>query len=92
MQATMVYKGKKLHNMSMQNMTSNKPNMPKLEQILPEGLVVDRKWLYAQGYERSTVDYFLRSGRLERVKRGVYRRPGPPLKWLPKSERRITVT
>ena len=67
--------------MGMQNMTSNKPNAPMLEQILPEGLVVDRKWLYAQGYERSTVDYFLRSGRLERVKRGVYRRPGPPLKW-----------
>ena len=67
--------------MGMQNMTSNKPNAPKLEQILPEGLVVDRKWLYAQGYDRSTVDYFLRSGRLERVERGVYRRPGPPLKW-----------
>jgi hypothetical protein len=52
-----------------------------LEQILPEGLVVDRAWLNAQGVSRSSIDYYLRAGRLEAVARGAYRRPGPALKW-----------
>ncbi len=65
----------------MQNKKNSKPKKPKLERILPDGLVVNRQWLYEQGYDRSTIDYFLRSSRLERIGRGVYRRPGPPLKW-----------
>lgn len=48
---------------------------------LPDGLVVDRSWLQAQGFTRPGIDYFIRSGQLERVGRGAYRRPGPPLKW-----------
>lgn len=52
-----------------------------LEKILPEGLVVDRAWLNAQELSRPTIDYYLRTGRLEAVARGAYRRPGPPLKW-----------
>ena len=52
-----------------------------LEKILPEGLVVDRAWLNAQGVSRPSIDYYLRSGRLEAVARGAYRRPGPALKW-----------
>ncbi len=52
-----------------------------MEQLLPEGVVAERRWLYDQGFKRSTVDYFLRSGRLVKVGRGAYRRPGPPLKW-----------
>jgi hypothetical protein len=52
-----------------------------LEQCLPEGQLVDRAWLRACGFERPRVDYHLRSGKLEAVVRGVYRRPGPPLKW-----------
>lgn len=27
------------------------------------------------------MDYYLRAGKLERLVQGVYRRPGPPLKW-----------
>lgn len=52
-----------------------------LEQCLPEGQIVNRAWLKAQGFSRPQVDYYLRSGKLEPVAQGVYRRPGPPLKW-----------
>jgi hypothetical protein len=52
-----------------------------LESVLLEGLIVDRKWLSKKGFHRTRVDFFLRSGRLVNVSRGVYRRPGPPLKW-----------
>jgi hypothetical protein len=52
-----------------------------LEQCLPDGQIVNRAWLKAQGFSRPQVDYYLRSGKLEPVARGVYRRPGPPLKW-----------
>jgi hypothetical protein len=52
-----------------------------LEQCLPEGQLADRAWLRACGFDRPRVDYHLRSGKLEAVARGLYRRPGPPLKW-----------
>lgn len=52
-----------------------------LAQSLPEGQLVDRAWLLARGFRRPRVDYALRAGKLEAVARGVYRRPGPPLKW-----------
>lgn len=52
-----------------------------LEKILAEGLVIDRAWLNAKGVSRSSIDYYLRAGRLEAVARGAYRRPGPALKW-----------
>ena len=52
-----------------------------LEQCLPEGQLANRRWLRLQGFHRPRVDSFLRSGKIEAVARGVYRRPGPPLKW-----------
>jgi hypothetical protein len=52
-----------------------------LEQTLPEGQLANRDWLLKRGFNRPRVDYFLRSGKLEPVAHGVYRRPGPPLKW-----------
>jgi hypothetical protein len=52
-----------------------------LEQKLPDGQLVDRAWLRAQGFGRPRVDYFLRAGKLTAVAHGIYRRPGPPLKW-----------
>jgi len=55
-------------------------NKQKIEQI-PEGVVVNRAWLKDMNINRPLVDYYLRSGYLERVARGVYRRPGDPLKW-----------
>ncbi len=59
----------------------DKPIPPFLDQVLPDGQVVNRKWLQEHGYNRTTIDYYIRSGKLESVRRGVYRRPGPPLKW-----------
>ena len=52
-----------------------------LEQSLPEGQLVNRAWLGAHGFSRPRVDYALRAGKLVSVAHGVYRRPGPPLKW-----------
>jgi len=65
----------------MQNADNLKPEFYRLEQILPDGQVVNREWLQQKGFERTAIDYYVRSGKLERVGRGVYRRPGPPLKW-----------
>jgi hypothetical protein len=55
--------------------------MNTIDKVLPEGMLVNRKWLQERGFDRSTIDYYLRSGTLESVARGVYRKPGPPLKW-----------
>ena len=55
--------------------------MAMLDSVLPEGRLVDRGWLKNNGMDRPTVDYYLRSGKLERVAHGVYRKPGPQLKW-----------
>jgi len=48
---------------------------------LQEGVLVDRRWFKSKGFGRTTVDYYRRTGKLEAVSRGVYRKPGPPLKW-----------
>ena len=55
--------------------------IPLLEQVLPEGQVVNRGWLYEHGISRPRVDYALRAGKLEPLAHGYYRLPGPPLKW-----------
>ncbi len=55
--------------------------IPLLEQVLPEGQVVNRDWLYERGISRPRVDYALRAGKLESIAHGFYRLPGPPLKW-----------
>lgn len=54
---------------------------PDLLSLLPEAQVVDRAWLQERGFSRPRVDAFVRSGSLQAVARGAYRRPGPPLKW-----------
>ena len=77
----LVYKSELMHTMAMQKNNLNKPDSVLLTNCLPDGLVVNRTWLKAKGFERMAVDYFVRSGKLERVGHGAYRRPGPPLKW-----------
>ncbi len=52
-----------------------------LELVLQEGVLINRWWLKGKGINRTAVDYYLRAGKLEAVTRGVYRKPGPPLKW-----------
>jgi len=56
-------------------------NEQSIDFALGEGLLVDRKWLKAKGFDRPAVDYYLRSGKLVSFARGIYRKPGPPLKW-----------
>ena len=77
----LVCKSEQMHTLAMQNNNFNKPDSVLLANRLPDGLVVNRKWLKIKGFERTAVDYFVRSGKLERLGHGVYRRPGPPLKW-----------
>ena len=55
--------------------------MEPIEQVLPEGLLVNREWLREKGFDRPAIDYYLRSGKLVSVCRGIYRKPGPQLKW-----------
>lgn len=55
--------------------------MAVLDTVIQEGLLINRKWLQQNGIDRTAVDYYLRSGRLKAVSRGIYRKPGPPLKW-----------
>ena len=55
--------------------------MATLDSILQEGLLVDRKWLRQRGINATTVDYYLRSNKIDALVHGLYRKPGPPLKW-----------
>lgn len=48
---------------------------------LPEGLLVDRAWFTKHGLTRPDIDYYLRAGYFQTVQRGLYRKPGAPLKW-----------
>jgi len=71
--------------MTMQSGKKSNPTAGQIKKglstVLPEGLLVSRNWLKQKGFQRPLVDYYLRSGALEAVARGVYRRPGPPLRW-----------
>ncbi len=55
--------------------------MDDLETGISEGMVYTSRWLQQQGVSRPYKDYLLRSGKLVAVAHGVYRIPGPPLKW-----------
>lgn len=65
----------------MENLDPESGQHASLADTLPEGQLANRAWLKARGFDRPRVDYYLRTGALEAVARGVYRRPGPPLKW-----------
>lgn len=62
-------------------MINSKSNNPKLLEILPEGMSVGIKWLNSHGFNRQDADYYLRSGALVAIKRGLYCRPGVAIKW-----------
>jgi hypothetical protein len=53
----------------------------RLSDLLEEGLLASTTWLEARGYSRALVGKYVKGGWLESPARGVYRRPGPPLKW-----------
>lgn len=53
----------------------------RLTEVVAEGQLVNRQWLLDKGFLSTDIDYYLRSGILQAVFRGVYRKPGKPLKW-----------
>lgn len=52
-----------------------------LQGLLGEGLLAPTAWLEARGYSRALLSKYVERGWLDSPARGVYRRPGPPLKW-----------
>lgn len=68
----------------MAGQVKENPNPSKLGRLqgdLPPGLLASASWLSGHGYYRQLLDHYVSSGWLESPARGVYRRPGPPLKW-----------
>lgn len=59
----------------------NTSKLNRLQRLLEEGFLAPTHWLEAQGYSRSLLSNYVKSGWLVSPARGVYRRPGPPLKW-----------
>ena len=64
---------------TMGEQKSTKLNL--LQDLLGEGLLVSTGWLGGRDYSRSLLAKYIESGWLTSPARGVYRRPGPPLKW-----------
>ena len=52
-----------------------------LHRDLPEGQLIDTRWLKAHGYSRQLWNHYVASGRLEQPVRGVFRRPRGVLTW-----------
>jgi hypothetical protein len=52
-----------------------------LERHLPEGLVVDARWLTRHGFSTSLRSHYVAAGWLEQPVRGIYRRPRGSLSW-----------
>ena len=64
---------------TMGEQKSTKINL--LQNLLEEGLLAPTGWLEEQGYSRALISRYVDSGWLVSPARGVYRRPGPALKW-----------
>jgi len=58
-----------------------KDKLNKLQYLLPAGLLATTAWLGKHGYPTNLLAHYVARGWLESPARGVYRRPGPPLKW-----------
>lgn len=53
----------------------------RLQRDLPEGLLATAAWLKGKGYSDQLLKKYRAAGWLISPAHGVYRRPGPPLKW-----------
>src|SRR3990167_8507579 len=68
--------------MTGQNSTHSNPSkLGRLQGDVPPGLLASAAWLDEHGYYRQLLNHYVSSGWLESPARGVYRRPGLPLKW-----------
>ena len=52
-----------------------------IEKLVPNGLLISRKWLIGKGFSKAKVDHLIRAGKLTLIGKGVYRKPGQTLKW-----------
>lgn len=64
----------------------NQDKLNSLQRALPEGLIADTKWLGKLGYSGALLNKYVARRWLERVARGVYRRPTPKLQKEPGKE------
>jgi hypothetical protein len=55
--------------------------MTALDSVLQEGLLVNRRWFLQQGIETTSVEYYLKVGKIGALVHGLIRKPGPPLRW-----------
>lgn len=62
-------------------MSAEKPNnIKKVLEAVPAGYLVDARWLTSQGIAYESFRDYVKRGWLERVNRGVFRRPAPNVK------------
>lgn len=59
----------------------NKDKLNRLQALLPGDLLATTAWLGKHGYPTNLLTHYVKRGWLESPARGVYRKPGPPLKW-----------
>ena len=59
----------------------NGSKLNRLEQLLPEGLLVVAAWMEKKGYYRSLRSQYVAAGWLEQPVRGVFRRPRGTITW-----------
>jgi len=59
----------------------NGSKLNRLEQALPEGLLVDAAWLERNGYSRSLRSQYVSAGWLQQPTRSVFRRPRGEISW-----------
>jgi len=59
----------------------NSSRLNSLQRDLPEGMLAPTAWLRGKGYSDQLLNKYRTAGWLESPARGVYRRPGPALKW-----------
>ncbi len=55
--------------------------MTALNSVLQEGLLVNRRWFLQQGIETTSVEYYLKVGKIEALVHGLIKKPGPSLRW-----------
>ena len=63
------------------NQKANPSKLSRIQGELPPVLLASASWLDKHGYYRQLLSHYVSSGWLASPARGVYRRPGPPLKW-----------
>ena len=61
--------------------THTRSKLNRLEQALPEGLLVDAAWLERNGYSRSLRSQYVSAGWLQQPARSVFRRPRGEISW-----------